>query len=431
MNMRIGVGIDWGADEHEICVVMEGDIGAQQRWRVPHRGADIEALFDKLAALSPDAKELWVAIEMPHGTLVDTALDRGMRVFAISPKQLDRFRDRYFTSGKKDDKTDAYVMARTVLSDTDCFRELAVRAPQYVMLREWSRQREVLVGEQTALINRIKGALRRYYPSFLELGNVVSEAWGRELFALAKTPHKAARLRVSTFDKLLRRHRIRRLSAQQVRDILCAQPLHLAPGVTEAIVGQLRHSFARLELVQAQLADAEREMERLVAHLHDAHVTEQAKLAVGERTPSDVEIWTSLDGVGKVVLGTMLGEAHVLIASHDLASLRGFSGCAPVTRNTGQRENRYAPRKASFVHMRYACSEHLRSAVYHLGRTASVFSPVYKPRYAAMRARGHSHGRACRQIADQILHVAFAMLRDRTTYDRTRALTQAAATPAA
>jgi len=429
--MRIGVGIDWGADEHEVCVVMEDDIRARQRWRVPHRGADIDKLFDKLAALSPDAKELWVAIETPHGALVDTALDRGMRVFSINPKQLDRFRGRYFSSGKKDDKTDAYVMARTVLSDTDCFRELVVAAPEYVMLREWSRQREALVGDQTALVNRIKGALRRYYPSFLELGNVVTEAWGRELFAIAETPHKAACTRVSTFDKLLRSHRIRRLSGQQLHDVLCTQPLHVAQGVTEAIVGQLRQSFARLELVQTQIADAEAEIERLVANLHDAHATEQAKLAAEDRTPSDVEIWTSLDGVGKVVLGTILGEAHVLIASRDLSSLRAFSGCAPVTKNTGQRENRYAPRKASFVHMRYACSEHLRFAIYHLGRTASVFSPVYKPRYAAMRARGHSHGRACRQIADQILHVAFAMLRNRTTYDCTRALAQAAATPAA
>ena len=241
----------------------------------------------------------------------------------------------------------------------------------------------------------------------------------------------AKRLRVSTFQKLLQRHRIRRLTAEQVRDTLRAQPLHMAQGVTEAIVGQLRHSFARLALVQSQLAEAECEIERLVTRLHEAHVASQDTLAVEERTPSDVEIWASLDGVGKVVLGTMLGEAHLLIASHDLASLRALSGCAPVTKNTGQRENRYAPRKGSVVHMRYACSEHLRFAVYHLGRTASVFSPIYKPRYAAMRARGHSHGRACRQIADQILHVAFAMLRERTTYDRNRALPQTAATPAA
>jgi transposase len=428
--MRIGIGIDWGADEHEVCAVMEGQTRATQRWRVPHRGADIEALFHKLAGLSASCSDVWVAIEAPHGALVDTALDHGMRVFALNPLQLDRFRDRFCTSGKKDDKTDAYVMARTVLTDTDCFRELTVAAPEYVMLREWSRQRETLVGEQTALINRIKGALRRYFPSFLELG-AVSDPWGRELFALAETPEKAARLRLSAIDKLLRRHRIRRLSAEQVRELLCAKPLHVTAGLTDALVGQLRHAFASLELVQHQIDEAEGEIERVVTTLHEAHLATQRELPEEQRTPSDVEIWTSLDGVGKVVLGTILGEAHMLVAARDLSSLRAFSGCAPVTKNTGQRENRYAPRKASVVHMRYACSEHLRNAVYHLGRSASVFSPVYKPRYAAMRARGHSHGRACRQIADQILHVAFAMLRDRTTYDSSRALPPAAATPAA
>jgi hypothetical protein len=151
--------------------------------------------------------------------------------------------------------------------------------------------------------------------------------------------------------------------------------------------------------------------------LHDDHVARQALHDESERTPSDIEIWRSLDGVGRVVLGTLLAEAHLLIAARDLSSLRALSGCAPVTRNSGQRENRYAPRRSSIVHMRRACSEPLRNAVFHLGRVASVYSPVYKPRYAAMRARGHSHGRACRQIADQILHVAFAMLRNGTRYD--------------
>lgn len=262
----------------------------------------------------------------------------------------------------------------------------------------------------------------------LELGNAVSQSWGRELFALADTPEKAARLRVAKLKTLLSRHRIRRFSAEQVCEILSARPLHVTDGLAEAIAGQLRHSFAQLQLVQSQLAEAESEIERMVTGLHEAHLAGQDQLPQDAHTPSDVEIWTSLDGVGKVVLGTMLGEAHVLIAARDLSSLRAFSGCAPVTKNTGQRENRYAPRKSSIVHMRYSCSTHLRSAVYHLGRTASMHSPVYKPRYAAMRARGHSHGRACRQIADQILHVAFAMLRDRTTYDRTRTLPPSAPT---
>lgn len=230
------------------------------------------------------------------------------------------------------------------------------------------------------------------------------------------------RLRLGSVQKVLRAHRIRRLSAEQVRDTLGKPPLLVSESLTEAIVCQIEQSYAQLLLVQQQISACELEIDQLVSHLHEAHCAQQEQLNQDQRTPSDIEIWMSLDGVGKVVLGTVLAEAHLLIASHDLQSLRALSGCAPVTKNTGQRENRYGPRKNSVVLMRRACSEHLRDAVYHLGRTASVFSPIYKPRYAAMRARGHSHGRACRQIADQILHVAFAMLRDRTLYDRARAL---------
>jgi transposase len=384
---------------------------------VRHEGADIAKLFETISKYSTDVADVWIGIETPHGALVDAALDRGFSVFTINPKQVDRFRDRYYTSGKKDDKTDAYVLARTVLSDTDCFRRLEIAAPEYVQLREWSRQRESLVTDQTRLLHRIKGALRRYYPSFLEL-KVLDSTFGRALFRAAPSPQKAARMRLDTIEKLLRTHRIRRLRAEQVRDTLRKPPLFARVELTEAITAQIQHSYAHLDVVQQQIAQCEVEIERLVSCLHTAHVAQQEHLPNAERTPSDIEIWSSLDGVGKVVLGTVLAEAHLLIASRDLESLRALSGCAPVTRNTGQRENRYAPRKSSIVHMRRACSEHLRNAVYHLGRVASVFSPVYKPRYAAMRARGHSHGRACRQIADQILHVAFAMLRDRTLYDR-------------
>jgi transposase len=152
--MRVGVGIDWGADEHEVCVIAEGTPKAR-RFRVRHEGADIAKLFEEISKCATDAADVWIGIETPHGALVDTALDRGFSVFAINPKQVDRFRDRYCTSGKKDDKTDAYVLARTVLSDTDCFRRIEIAAPEYVQLREWSRQRESLVADQTRLLQRI------------------------------------------------------------------------------------------------------------------------------------------------------------------------------------------------------------------------------------------------------------------------------------
>ena len=43
--------------------------------------------------------------------VVETLLERGCHVFALNPKQLDRFRDRHTVAGAKDDRRDAWVLA--------------------------------------------------------------------------------------------------------------------------------------------------------------------------------------------------------------------------------------------------------------------------------------------------------------------------------
>ena len=43
-------------------------------------------------------------------------------------------------------------------------------------------------------------------------------------------------------------------------------------------------------------------------------------------------------------------------------------------------------------------------------RVAVQHDPVSKAKYAALRARGHSHARALRSVADRLLAIARAML---------------------
>ena len=38
------------------------------------------------------------------GPVLEALMDRGFTVYAINPKQLDRFRDRFSPSGAKDDR---------------------------------------------------------------------------------------------------------------------------------------------------------------------------------------------------------------------------------------------------------------------------------------------------------------------------------------
>ena len=50
-------------------------------------------------------------------------------------------------------------------------------------------------------------------------------------------------------------------------------------------------------------------------------------------------------------------------------------------------------------------------------REAAQRDPVSHGKYCALRARGYGHARALRSVADRLLHVACAMLRDGPCFD--------------
>ena len=104
----------------------------------------------------------------------------------------------------------------------------------------------------------------------------------------------------------------------------------------------------------------------------------------------------------------MLSEASQAIAERDYHALRCYSGTAPITHQSG---------KKKLILMRRGCNERLRDALYHWARVSVVCDPKSKKVYASMRARGHSHGRALRGMADRWLQVLISMLRSRTLYD--------------
>jgi hypothetical protein len=67
--------------------------------------------------------------------------------------------------------------------------------------------------------------------------------------------------------------------------------------------------------------------------------------------------------------------------------------------------------------MRHACNGRLRNALYHWARVAAMCDPPSTIYYAALRQRGHSHGRALRGVADRLLRILIAMLNSGTLFD--------------
>jgi transposase len=396
------VGVDWGSEKHQACILdAQGTIVGEREFS--HSAAGLAELGGWILAIAVAASAVAVAIEVPHGPVVDSLIDRGFVVYAINPKQLDRLRDRFSIAGAKDDRRDAYVLADGLRTDRHLFRRVHVADPRFIELRAWSRLAEELQEERARLSNRLYHQLWRYYLQMLELTDDFAATWFLELWERVPIPAKAAGLRKSAIERLLRKHRIRRVDAETVLQTLRQSAIKVADGVAEAASAHIRSLVARLHVVNRELRHAYRKLDELCAAIGEAGPT--ATERVGLR---DVTILKSLPGIGRINLATLLAEASGPLSRRDYQALRTLSGVAPVTKRSG---------KSHIVVMRYAAHVRLRNAVYHWARVATQHDHKSRTRYAALRKRGHSHGRAIRGVADRLLGLACVLLQRQILFD--------------
>jgi transposase len=402
------IGIDWGYTAHQVCLVdATGQI--HETRRVDHDIVAIDACLEWVVTRTgaPPA-QIAVAIESPRGALVATLLERGFAVYAINPKQLDRFRDRHTAAGAKDDRRDAQVLGDSLRTDRPAFRRVQLDDPLVLQLRELAHVEADSKRDLSRLTNQLRDQVYRIAPPLLQLCPAADEPWFWTLLEQASTPaeqHRVTRTQVLT---LLRAHRIRRVTAADVLTALQAPGFALAPGVIEATREALQLLIPHLRFVDAQRKRCATRQAGLLVELRERPASEAEP---GEHR--DVEILASLPGVGRTVTVAMLTGAAQPLATRDYDGLRTHVGVAPITKASGKRR---------LVHMRYACDERLRDAAYHWGRVSVQHDQTSAAYYRALRARGQTHGRALRSVVDRWLRVLVAMLRHRTVYDSTRLL---------
>ena len=392
------VGIDWATESHQVCMI-DRDRQVLEEKQIEHSGSGISQLVELLLKRSGDRPEqVAIAIETPRGAIVETLVERRFAVYSLNPKQMDRFRDRHTVPGAKDDSRDAFVIADSLRTDQHLFHRVQLDEAEIFRLRELGRAEEDLQHETVRTGHRLRELLIRYYPQMLKLCPGVDEVWFWDLLALAPLPAVAKKLKRAKIEQLLKSHRIRRLDADQVLAQLKVPPLILAPGSAEAASEHALMLLPLLRLLRRQKTDLAQRMQTLLDEMAKPGLTNEHR---------DVTILLSLPGVGRIVAATMLAEASQPLADRDYHALRSYAGVAPITRQSG---------KKRLVVMRRSCNERLRDAIYHGARVHAQHDARAKKHYAELRAKGHTHARALRGIADRLLAVLVAMLRTKTLY---------------
>jgi transposase len=400
------VGIDWASEAHEVCVLdRDGQVG--ERRHVKHTVPDLQAFVEALLTRAHgDATQVAVGIEVPRGALVELLVERGFVVCAINPKQMDRFRDRFTPAGAKDDRRDAHVIGDSLRTDPQAFRPVRLDHPLILQLREWSRIDEDLGGEVTRLTNQLRDLVYRSAPGLLTLCPAADEPWFWAVLRAAPTPTAQRRLSARRLERLLRAHRIRRLTAAQVHAVLQQPAVFTAPGAVDAVAAHLGMVLPRVELIAAQRREAARHLERLLGALD-----QEGPVVGDQREHSDIAIVRSMPGVGTRVAARMLAEASQPLVDRAYHVVRASMGVAPVTKQSGKRRT---------VSMRYACNARLRNAAYHWARSGAQHDPASRTYYATLRTRGHSHGRALRSVADRLLRILMTLLTRGQIFDPNR-----------
>lgn len=377
-------GIDWGNSTHEVCLILPGK-KAPLRHAFSHSPDGLRDLAAWLRRHST-VDALGVAIEVPHGPVVEAVQDAGFAVFAINPKQLDRFRDRHSMAGAKDDRRDAFVLADSLKTDFERFTRVPEPDALTTEMRAASRLYDVLTHDLHDHANRLWDTVNRAAPHLLTLCKGADQPWFWDLcdrFFSKGVPRR------DWVQRLLKRYR-KRLTADEVLDVLRTPELVLpaskavAPLQTAALV-------PILHVIQAQRAQALLRLSVLI-----------------EKAGETARIIDSQPGLDVILTATILAEAGPALKTGDEAVLRAISGTAPVTRRSG---------KSHQVVMRRSCNVRLRTALRNWAQTAIHCEPRTRALYDKMRAKGNGHDRALRGIADRLLHRLVACLRTGTHYD--------------
>jgi transposase len=390
------VGIDWGTQEHQVCVLTTAT-GATRQQAFAHSDDGLRNLLAWLAELAATPASAGVAIEVPCGPVVEALQAAGYAVFAINPKQLDRFRDRFSPAGAKDDARDAEVLALALANAADrrAFKHVPLPSPILFALRETSRLDQQFRADFRRAANQLRDILLRALPDLLALCPAADEPWLWDLLEQACAEDRLRALRPATVSDLLKRHRKRKVTAADLLAALKARPTAVLPGSLAAAFLRLRLMLPLLRTLHDSLASTHRELVRLVA--------QSGRLAV---------ILDSHKGIDARIAAGMLAEVSQALEAADLHALRVIGGTAPVTRKSGK--------SLYTVRMRRAVNVRFRNLLRHWARTAARADPYSRDFYLNARARGLSHEQALRSLADSLLRCLVATIRSDSLYDPDR-----------
>ncbi|MEV7907678.1 IS110 family transposase, partial [Streptomyces anulatus] len=398
--MRLFIGDDWAEAHHDVELM---DVSGRRlaKARLPEGAAGmtrLHAMIGEQLDERTDEAEVIIGIETDRGPWVAALVAAGYSVLAVNPLQAARYRQRLAVSGAKSDAADAHMLADMVRTDAHQLRPVAGDSAQAEAIKVVARMHKTLIWERTRHTQRLRHALRDYFPAALAAFADLEAPEALELLAKAPDPAAAARLSLAQISAALKRaHRRGDLDekARHIQAALRAEQLGRPAVISMAYAATVRALIAVVVTVNEQIATLHKEVE---AHFG--------------RHPA-AEIIVSQPGLGPILGARVLAEFGDDSTRYASAKARkNYAGTSPITRASGKRK----VIAARFVH-----NDRLIDALMSQAAVAIRFSPGARAYYDKQRARDAGYNSALRQVANRLVGILHGCLKTGTLYDEATA----------
>lgn len=390
------IGIDWADKKHDICV-QDMATGRRHASQVRHRAEDLDDWARSLQRCY--GGPIAVALELSKGPIVSVLQKYDFFVlFPIDPSTLANHRKAFTPSGAKDDPTDAEFALKLLLTHTEYFKPLNPQSVEMRTLMVLVEQRRKLMSDRVRITNRLRNALKQYYPQALEWFDHIDTQLFCDFIKRWPSLEQARRARKATLEKFFREHNMNRKALLESRIGAIKSAMSLTED--EAVIVPYR--------LQAQMLVAQLEVALESLRAYDDEIT-----ALAPQHP-DYGLFNGLPGAGPSLAPRLLvafGEQRERFAS--AAELQKYAGIAPVTKRSGQ---------STWIHWRWQCPTFLRQTFVEWSAQTinkSYWAGLY---YYQQRAKGCSYQAAVRALAFKWIRILYRCWETRTPYDEARYL---------
>ncbi len=393
------LGIDIGKYNHNATLLDDQGRKVFHNLTFDNNQQGVDALFNSIEKANLSTKGILVGMEATGHYWMNLFAKLHAYDFAavelINPIILHARRNET-VRGAKTDRLDAYRIAK-YLRETD-HRVCALAEDEVAELRQLTRLRYDLMQNATSEKLRIIGLLDQVFPEYSDqFQNIFGVASLKVLedFPTAEAIAKVDLRRLSGILRKSSRGRLGRDKAQQLKK--AARNSFAACNSSKALEIAVKYSIQQLNMLLDQIAQLDKLIQSPLKDLQT--------------------ILKSIPGIGDVWAPTILAEIiPVFHPEHrdGARKLVAHAGLDAMPRLSGKNNNR----QGGSFRMSKRGSKYLRTAVMQSACCAAILKrdPMFAEIYNRQRTRGKKHMVAVSHVAHKMLHVIFALLRDKKTY---------------